>query len=109
MSSKHEEHSAHEGRRTFLLGTLGLGGGALLIAIAGCREATPPPPSTSPPIEPPAPVEAPALPDGKDIANFIKHGDHPLTLETRREKLGTSVLTATSVLFVRQNLPLPLR
>jgi len=104
MSTEHDEHSAHEGRRSFVLGTLGLGGGMLLSAAAGCREAAPPPTPDSEPAEQPAPVEAPALPDNKDLANFIKHGDNPLTLETRREKLGTSVLTATSVLFVRQNL-----
>ena len=107
MSTEHDEHSAHEGRRSFVLGTLGLGGGMLLSAAAGCREGAPPPTPDSEPAEQPAPVEAPALPDNKDLANFIKHGDNPLTLETRREKLGTSVLTATSVLFVRQNLPLP--
>ena len=107
MSTAHDEHSPHEGRRSFVLGTLGLGGSTLLTAVAGCRSATPPPPSDAAPAKQPAPVEAPALPDNKDPANFIKHGDNPLTLETRREKLGTSVLTATSVLFVRQNLPLP--
>ncbi|MBW2688218.1 MAG: hypothetical protein JRE19_20310 [Deltaproteobacteria bacterium] len=30
MSTEHDEHSAHEGRRSFVLGTLGLGGGMLL-------------------------------------------------------------------------------
>ena len=119
MSKQHDEQAPfdaqadgqRERRRRFVLGTLGVGGGALLTAVAGCRESTPPPSQPSPagkaPAEPPPPPTAPALPDGKDPANFIKHGDNPLTLETRREKLGTSVLTATSVLFVRQNLPLP--
>ena len=107
MSTEHDEHSPHDGRRSFVLATLGLGGGTLLSAVAGCREAVPPSTPESESAEQPAPVEAPALPDNKDPANFIKHGDNPLTLETRREKLGTSVLTATSVLFVRQNLPLP--
>ncbi|MFW2390623.1 MAG: molybdopterin-dependent oxidoreductase [Polyangiales bacterium] len=111
MSKQDDEQSRREGRRQFVLGTLGVGGGTLLTAVAGCRETVSPPSTVSPPdggaIEaPPAPSE-PSLPDNKDPANFIKHGDTPLTLETRREKLGTSVLTATSVLFVRQNLPLP--
>jgi DMSO/TMAO reductase YedYZ molybdopterin-dependent catalytic subunit/mono/diheme cytochrome c family protein len=111
MTSTHDEHTPREGRRRFVLGTLGLGGGTLLTALSSCREATAPPPPASAPSEAPAEPEptpaAPELPDNKDPANFIKHGDNPLTLETRREKLGTSVLTASTVLFVRQNLPLP--
>ncbi|MGD8863220.1 MAG: molybdopterin-dependent oxidoreductase [Myxococcales bacterium] len=103
------------GRRRFVLGALSLSGGGLLLS-TGCRGEhtvpTPQEPSAAPPAaqppEPPSPPGAmPALPEGKDPANFIVHGDSPPTLETRREKLGTSVLTATSLLFVRQNLPLP--
>ncbi|HSN85086.1 MAG TPA: molybdopterin-dependent oxidoreductase [Polyangiales bacterium] len=114
MSTEHHERLSLE-RRRFVLRTLSIGGGALLGAVAGCRDsgtptidgsASEPKPPTEPEATAPKPA-APALPDGKDPANFIKHGDNPLTLETRREKLGTSVLTATSVLFVRQNLPLP--
>jgi len=111
MSGKYDEQFVEPGRRRFVLGTLGLGGGTLLSAVAGCRdtEAPPAPPSASgaPSATLPSVVEAPELPDNKNPANFIKHGDIPLTLETRREKLGTSVLTATTILFVRQNLPLP--
>ena len=110
MTHTHDEPSPHEGRRRFVLGTLGLSGSALLTSVAACREATPAPtpePVSDAPAAPKPAAAAPALPDGKDPANFIKHGDNPLTLETRREKLGTSVLTASSVLFVRQNLPLP--
>ncbi len=110
MSTRHEEDSL-QGRRRFVLSTLSLGGGALVGAMAGCRESAPPSSEAGTPSQAPTtqeqPKPEPALPDGKDPANFIKHGDNPLTLETRREKLGTSVLTATSVLFVRQNLPLP--
>ncbi len=111
MSTEHDEHTPRQDRRNFVLKAMGLGGSALLATVTGCREAEPPVTTeTAPPPElqkpEPAPRE-PALPDDKDPANFIKHGDNPLTLETRREKLGTSVLTATSVLFVRQNLPLP--
>ena len=111
MTSTHDEHTPREGRRRFVLGTLGLGGGTLLTALSSCREAAAPPPSAAAPFEaPPKPEPTPAqpeLPDNKNPANFIRHGDNPLTLETRREKLGTSVLTASTVLFVRQNLPLP--
>ena len=111
MSTTQDEHSPEPGRRRFVLGTLGLGGGTLLTAVAGCRQDEPSPSDGSAPLDqrdqPAVAPTAPALPDHKDPANFIKHGDNPLTLETRREKLGTSVLTATTVLFVRQNLPLP--
>ena len=107
MSIEHDEQSPDPLRRRFVVGALTAGGGALLTAVAGCREATPEPQPTPEPAAPEPPAPEPALPDNKDPANFIKHGDNPLTLETRREKLGTSVLTATSVLFVRQNLPLP--
>ena len=107
MSGEEHEHYPDPMRRRFVVGALSVGGGALLATAAGCRETAPPP--SDPGVEPaPAPAAPePALPDNKDLANFIKHGDNPLTLETRREKLGTSVLTATSVFFVRQNLPLP--
>jgi len=108
MSSTHDPQTPEPGRRRFVLGTLGLGGSTLLTAVVACRQTSAPPPAAEPT---PAPVDAAPtkaeLPDGKDLADFIKHGDNPLTLETRREKFGTSVLTATRVLFVRQNLPLP--
>jgi len=106
MSSKQHEQSPDPARRRFVVGALTAGGGALLTAVAGCKESGAPAPIDS--ADAPAPsVLEPTLPDNKDPANFIKHGDNPLTLETRREKLGTSVLTATSAFFVRQNLPLP--
>jgi DMSO/TMAO reductase YedYZ molybdopterin-dependent catalytic subunit/cytochrome c553 len=114
MSRVQDGQLPEAGRRRFVIGALTAGGGALL-TVGACREAAPPPPDaratgtsdlTPTPSDATAPPE-PALPDGKLLANFIKHGDNPLTLETRREKLGTSVITATSVFFVRQNLPLP--
>ncbi|NNE20031.1 MAG: hypothetical protein HKN10_16290, partial [Myxococcales bacterium] len=95
MTSIRDEHSSRKGRRRFVLGTLGLGGGTLLAALSSCRKAEPPAPS-APAETKPTPVP-PELPDRKDPANFIRHGDNPLTLETRREKLGTSVLTASTV------------
>lgn len=102
MSSKQHEQSPDPARRRFVVGALTAGGGALLTAVAGCKESGAPAPIDS--ADAPAPsVLEPTLPDNKDPANFIKHGDNPLTLETRREKLGTSVLTATSAFFVRQN------
>ena len=107
MSMERDEELSTLGRRRFVLSAVGAGGGALLSAVAGCRKSTPAAPGSQPGEASSLEPEQPALPDGKDLANFIKHGDNPLTLETRREKLGTSVLTATSVLFVRQNLPLP--
>ena len=110
MSTIDDEQYVERGRRRFVLRTLGFGGGTLLTAMAGCRRAEPAGPTEPAATKPTPPMPAtpsPPLPDGKDPANFIKHGDNPLTLETRREKLGTSVLTNTRVLFVRQNLPLP--
>ena len=113
MKTEQEEQFPEPGRRRFVVSALGAGGGALLTAVAGCRESASKEagvpadtPVSSPGVPEPPPVEPP-LPDGKDPSNFIKHGDNPLTLETRREKLGNSVLTATSILFVRQNLPHP--
>ena len=62
MSTTHDEHSAHEGRRRFVLGTLGLGGGTLLTAVAGAARPRPHPtlsptrpngpPQTKPPRSP---------------------------------------------------------
>lgn len=120
-----DRQRVRRGRRDFVIGSLGVGvgGAGLLGGLIGCDRAAPPqkqPPA--PPAAAPSPVaEAPPsaapttptelaeppLPDGKDPRHFIKHGDSPLTLETRREALGSSVLTATRRLFVRQNLPLP--
>lgn len=51
--------------------------------------------------------QAPALPSGKSRGDYIFHGDSPWLLETRRERFGTAYLTASSLMFVRQNLDLP--
>ena len=49
------------------------------------------------------------LPDGLNPANFHVHNNLPLALETKRSALSTSVLTASNLLFVRNNLPMPPR
>lgn len=43
----------------------------------------------------------------KDPDEFIIHGTEPQTFETPRPNFGTSALTATSLMFVRNNLPAP--
>jgi len=53
------------------------------------------------------PVSADALPDGLDARDFSVYTRTPLTLEARRENLGTAVVTPVAELFVRNNLPLP--
>ena len=55
MSTEHDEHFPDPGRRRFVLGTLSAGSGALLTAVAGCREAAQPPPTIDSAIAP-APV-----------------------------------------------------
>ncbi|HUP33515.1 MAG TPA: sulfite oxidase [Gaiellaceae bacterium] len=54
-----------------------------------------------------APAEATGLPSGKNEDNFVVHGESPYTIETRREALGTAPLTASELVFIRQNLELP--
>ncbi|MCB9631804.1 MAG: molybdopterin-dependent oxidoreductase [Sandaracinus sp.] len=99
------------GRRRFFAQALGVGGGALLGgAVIGCGDepaVAPVAPPEVPPEVPPSPSEEPQGLPGKDPAAFVVHGATPPTMETRRELLGTSVITATSRLFVRQNVPLP--
>lgn len=96
------------GRRRFFAQALGVGGGALLTTVVGCGDDAAVVAPTPEPPTPPAPTPAPpaGLP-GKDMDAFVVHGQTPPTFETRRELLGTSVITATPRLFVRQNVPLP--
>ena len=98
-------------RRAFLRG--GLVGAAAIAACGGKtdeRAAASPEPAPEPEREPaagsPTPP-APSLPDGLDPRDFVVHGLEPLTLETRRDRFGTSVVTPASLFFVRNNLPLP--
>lgn len=98
---------SENGRRSFFRHALGVGGGALIGgSLVGCGEESPPvAPAAPSPVSPP-PAEPQGLP-GKDPSAFVVHGATPPTMETRRELLGTSVITATTRLFVRQNVPLP--
>jgi DMSO/TMAO reductase YedYZ molybdopterin-dependent catalytic subunit/mono/diheme cytochrome c family protein len=83
----------NKSRRDFLK-TVGIGGGVSLLA--SC--------STSVPV-----VDRPSvmLPDGLDPANFHVHNSKPLALETKRSTLASAVITPASLLFVRNNLPMP--
>lgn len=98
-----------KGRRRFFSQALGVGGGALLAGVVGCGDEGPTATSstpTDPAPSPPTRARAPLLP-GKDMDALIAHGTTPPAYETRRELLGTSVVTATPRFFVRQNVPLP--
>lgn len=95
-------------RRRFLRQCLELSGTALVLSACadgpGHEDAQPAPSQ--------APVTAldetePSLPDGLNPDNFILYSTSPLTLESKRDKLGMGGITATSLLFVRNNLPLP--
>ena len=66
--------------------------------VAGCAPEDPPPVA-----EP----EAPDLPLGKDPDDFIVHSENPLALETKRDAFGAGVIVPASLLYVRNNLPLP--
>ena len=49
----------------------------------------------------------PQRPQGLNLDDFIVHGYTPITLETKRDRIGTSVITHERHLFIRNNLPLP--
>lgn len=100
-----------ETRRGFLRTSL-VGGGVAAATLLGCQtrqEAPALAASAAAPVPvPPVPATVTlGLPDGLDPRNFIVHGLGPLTLETRRDRFGTSVITPASRFFVRNNLPLP--
>ncbi|MAQ16935.1 MAG: sulfite oxidase [Sandaracinus sp.] len=76
------------------------------MAACGSDEEPTPAPEPAPTPEPAAQA-AQQLPDGLDPRDFEVHGLEPLTLETRRDRFGTSVVTPASLFFVRNNLPLP--
>ncbi len=102
-------------RRRFLRVSLGAGG-ALALGGAACDD--PPPPNVSPKgpmpatAAPPSPSrpsleDSPGLPDGLDPSDFVMYSKTPLTLETRRSRMGSGVITPAGLLFVRNNLPIP--
>lgn len=103
-------------RRRFIELTLGSGSLALL---GGCGSQTGRPPLRTnkrvPATPPPAVVsttaagddDRDALPDGLDPRDFTMYARTPLTLETRRTHMGAGPLTPLSLLFVRNNLPMP--
>jgi DMSO/TMAO reductase YedYZ molybdopterin-dependent catalytic subunit len=95
------DDSSRINRGQFLAGAAGAGG--LLVGAglgyAGARA-----------LEDDEPEAAPAaeeVPEGKTAEDFIVHSSEPFNIETRREVLGASALTAASALFIRQNHPLP--
>jgi DMSO/TMAO reductase YedYZ molybdopterin-dependent catalytic subunit/cytochrome c553 len=97
--------------RRYFLRNLGLGGGAVMLASCakgglgltnGERSENLP---AAPPILPEPAVKK--LPDGLSRNNFYVHNEKPLALETKRQNIGSSPITPTSVLFVRNNLPMP--
>ena len=49
------------------------------------------------------------LPDGLSLRDFTMYTRTPLTLETKRERMGIAAITPTPLLFVRNNLPMPER
>ncbi|MGC6509320.1 MAG: molybdopterin-dependent oxidoreductase [Myxococcota bacterium] len=93
-------------RRAFLENTFAIAGAA---ALTGCKS-TPPEPTAPMPEPEPAPAkpeETDTLLDGLDPENFILHNPKPLALESLRHSIGMGAITATSRLFVRNNLPHP--
>ena len=90
--------------------------GALASLAAACDAGPPSPrvrPHARPYDAPPDPFETTpvgrTLPDGLDADSFAVYTRTPLTLETHRHLVGAELLTPASLLFVRNNLPLPAR
>lgn len=94
-------------RRGFVGGALGLGGGLLLGGAGGYGLARALDDDDDDGADEAEDTGASALPPDKDPDDFIVHGTSPYTLETRRDRFGASALTASSLMFVRQNLELP--
>ncbi|MGI9174746.1 MAG: sulfite oxidase [Rhodothermales bacterium] len=93
-----DEESERTSRRTFLARSLAAGGGLMASGAAGCAKEEP-----TPTVEP----EEPALPPGKNPDDFVVHSENPLVLETRRSAFGASAIVPASLLYVRNNLPVP--
>lgn len=96
-------------------GTLAVAG--LAPALSTAQTATGTPAATTPAgtAATPAPVAAPAAaPAAKPLPPYVswKHADSlivhtPTTIETKREAFGTSIITPTDRLYIRNNLPAP--
>lgn len=85
-----------------------LGATAGLIAAAGLK------PTTASAQQSAAPAAAPAASTAKPLPSYVswKHADSmivhtPTTIETKRAAIGSSVITPTDRLFIRNNLPAP--
>ena len=48
-----------------------------------------------------------SVPSHLNLDDFILHSKSPLTLEAKRDVVGTSVITSEEHLFIRNNLPSP--
>ncbi len=95
-------------RRIFLSRALGAGGGLLILGTAGCAEGDGQSSSTDAQNTAQASIEqAPALPNGKVLEDFILHSERPLAIETKRNAFGTSGIVPHELLYIRNNLPMP--
>ena len=104
------------GRRAFLEKLLVITGSSALV---GCSDKDSPQPqqdnTTSTPTSPQTvdtqsaspTTESNPLLKGLDLNNFVLHNPKPLALESIRAGIGMGAITATSRLFVRNNLPSP--
>lgn len=96
--------------RRGLFKALGLGAGVLALkgaeTITGALNPLAFAESDLPASNPPELMGQP-LPDGLNPAHFKMHSRAPLTLESKRHLVGTSVITNHKHLFVRNNLPMP--
>jgi DMSO/TMAO reductase YedYZ molybdopterin-dependent catalytic subunit len=101
MARERQDRPNGVDRRTFIAGALGLGGGLVLGGAGGfaIAEAVDGDVADG--------DEETALPGAKSEDDFVVHGTSPYTIETRRDRFGASVLTAASLMFIRQNLELP--
>ncbi len=93
-------------RRQFLK-TLALGGGATLLTACARGPSATGQNAEGATAEQDCAPEAPPLPDGLNPENFHIHNQKPLAIETKRSSLLSGIITPASLLFVRNNLPMP--